>query len=139
VKQALERTEDGRHLLEGIRELKAALGAGLLRSPVIVSTWILEGLIRIKAKAQGDWKEGFSSQTFGQLIANKEILGMFPQGLRPRVLALADFRTASAHNTGAAAYVAEGQLAASIVVDTAASWFGPGESRTPPERPVGVG
>lgn len=138
VKRTLERSEEGRQLLEGIRELKAALGAGLLRSPVVVSTWILEGLIQIKAKAEGKWRDGFSALTFGQLVANKEILAMFPSGIQPRVLALADFRTPSAHNTGAAAHVAEGQLAASIVVDTAASWFGGGAQGPPSASSPGI-
>lgn len=138
VKKALEESEDGRQLLEAIRELKVALGAGLLRSPVVVSTWILEGLIRIRAKAVGKWKDGYSSQTFGELVGNKDLLELFPAGLQPRVQALAKFRTPSAHNVGAAAHIAEGQLAASVVVDTAASWFGSKNPPVPPAQPAGI-
>jgi hypothetical protein len=123
VVEALGASADGRQILEGMRELKTALGEGLLRSPVVLATWVLEGLIRIKAKMEGKWKEGYSEQTFGQLIANREILEMFPTGLQPRVKAVAAFRTPAAHNTGAPAHVAEGQLAASVAVDSAVSWF----------------
>ncbi len=137
VVEHLKESEDGRQLLEGLRELKAALGAGLLRAPVVMGTWIIEGLIRVKAKAEGKWKEGYANLTFGQLVGNKDLLDLFPPGLRPRVRALADFRTPSAHNTGATPHAAEGQLAASIVVDTAASWFAsrPEHAAAAPGRP----
>lgn len=68
VVEALEGSPDGRQILEGFREMKGALGEGLLRSPVVLATWILEGLIRVKAKIEGKWKNGYSVQTFGQLL-----------------------------------------------------------------------
>ena len=128
VVESLGATEDGRQILEGFRELKTALGEGLLRSPVVLSTWILEGLVRIRAKLTGRWRDGYSSQTFGQLVANPELMALFPDALQPRVRAIAAFRTPSAHNTGAATHIAEGQLAASLALETAVNWFDSGHA-----------
>ena len=138
VVEALGTTEDGRQILEGFREMKTALGEGLLRSPVVLATWVLEGLIRVKARLTGTWKDSYSSQTFGQLVGNREIIELFPDSLRPRVRALAAFRTPSAHNTGAATHVAEGQLAASVAVDTAVGWFGGDTAQGPAQPPRGA-
>lgn len=138
VIESLGSSDEGRQILEGFREMKTALGEGLLRSPVVLATWVLEGMIRVKAHLTGTWKEGYSSQTFGQLVANREIIELFPENLQPRVRAVAAFRTPSAHNTGAATHVAEGQLAASVAVDTAASWFSGGTAPSPPQPPPGV-
>lgn len=138
VVETLAASPDGRQILEGFREMKTALGEGLLRSPVVLATWVLEGLIRVKAKIEGKWKQGFADQTFGQLVANKEILELFPSSLQPRVKAVASFRTPSAHNTGAATHVAEGQLAASVALDTAVGWFGGGSAPPAPRPPQGI-
>jgi hypothetical protein len=124
VVESLASSGDGRQILEAFREMKTALGQGLLRSPVVISSWILEGLIRIRAQIVGVWKEGYSTQTFGQLVGNPEVLEMFPRSLQPRVRAVAALRIPSAHNTGAGAHVAEGQLAAALALETAVSWFG---------------
>jgi hypothetical protein len=138
VVESLGSTEEGRQVLEGFREMKTALGEGLLRSPVVLATWVLEGLIRIRARLLGTWKDGYSSQTFGQLVGNREILEMFPDSLQPRVRGVAAFRTSSAHNIGLPTHVAEGQLAASLAVDTAVTWFGPGTGSSAPQPPAGV-
>lgn len=48
---------------------------------------------------------------------------MFPSNDRPRVKAVAALRTPNAPNTGAAAHLADAQLAATLAVDTPALWF----------------
>jgi hypothetical protein len=135
--QALGSDPEGRQILEGFREMKIALSEGLLRSPVVLAAWVLEGLIRVKANHDGKWKEGYGSQTLGQLLGNREILEMFPPALQPRVKAMAALRTPSAHNTGAAVHVVEGQLAASVAVETAIQWFDATAPPSPPEARPG--
>jgi hypothetical protein len=141
VVEHLKDSEDGRQILEGLREFRTALSTGLLRASVVLGTWLIEGMIRIRATTKGKWKDGYAKMTFGQLVAQEDLLGLFPMTLQPRIRALADFRTPNAHNTGAAPYAAEGQLTALIVAETAASWFGmtdQGPASAPPRTPPGL-
>jgi hypothetical protein len=123
VIEGLRATEEGRQILEEFRELKTTLANGLLRAPVRAATWILEGVIRIRARTAGVWQDEWSKLTFGQLIALPQVQALLPPSLRHRLNGLADFRTPNVHNLGAQPAAAEGQLAAAIARDTVVEMF----------------
>lgn len=126
-KEAIEnlaKQERGKSLLEGIKELQKSMSAGLVHASITLSTWILEGLIKIKAQNQEIWKEEYEQKTFGQLVSMEEVNKMLPVNMRDRIKGVANWRKPHAHFKGAKTVREEAQLVSYLVKDLAEEWFG---------------
>lgn len=126
-KEAIENLagqEMGKSILEGIKELQTSLSAGLVHGCITLSTWNLEGLIRIEAKNQGIWDESYERRTFGELVNIKEINEMIPSKMRDRIKGVVSWRKPHAHFKGAKTMREEAQLVSHLVEDLTEEWFG---------------
>ena len=118
----LEGTSDGRPILASLEELKRAVGNGMIQGTITLSTYVLEGLIRVVAKARDVWSDAWDRKTYSELLEVPQILGLFPASVKDRARALADLRRPSAHYKYTTSLPAEAQIAAKTVEDIVAAW-----------------
>ncbi len=118
----LEGTSDGRSILASLEELKRAVGNGMIQGTITLSTYVIEGLIRVVAKARNVWSETWDRKTYSELLEVPQILGLFPASVKDRARALADLRRPSAHYKYTTSLPAEAQIAAKTVEDIVAAW-----------------
>lgn len=124
VKNALGSSKEGQSVLEGIKELDLAIKGGLVQSAISLSTWVIEGMIRVKLTVMGKWKREWDHKTFAQLLEQSDVEQSIPPGLRARFKALAAVRTPSVHFKEGTSVPSEAQLGVSAVVQLAEEWFG---------------
>lgn len=123
ISEDLQKDEDGKILLNAISELQSAIRNRMTHATLVLSTYIIEGMIRIVAKRKGIWNPEFEDKTYGQLIHCKELEILFDKRLLEKARGLNAFRIGGAHFTGLQSFMAEGQVAIVIVQTLLPSWF----------------
>lgn len=115
VVEILSKTSDGSEMVAAIMELSAAIKSKMSHSSLTLSTYILEGIIRIKAKKKGVWKNAFQEKTFGQLLNEKDIEKVIPAGALSKLKGLNLFRVPAAHFMGINTVIDEARIAIQLV------------------------
>lgn len=118
----LRRSEDGGRVLASVAELQSAVTAGMVRATIQLSTVVIEGLIRVRARATNIWDTAWENSTYGQLVSLRPIRAMLPAEVEARAMALADLRPPSAHLKATDALPGEAQTAVRTVEDLLAAW-----------------
>jgi hypothetical protein len=111
----IETLPQGPVFLQGLSELVRAWGQGLTQSTVVLSYWALEGMIHLKARAIGHWKDEWEKKPLGYIINQPELLPWLDESLRAKIRAIATFRTPGAHFKDGVPTSAEAQIAVSVV------------------------
>ena len=125
IENSISNTEFGGEILVSINEISFLLKKGLAHSALTLSSYIIEGLIRARAKKMGIYKAEYDELTFGQLINEGEIKKIIPIGLFDEMKALNHLRKPSAHFKGVSPIVEEARIGAKIVQILAQEWFKP--------------
>ena len=124
AKATLGSSQEGRSVLQGIGELNRALKGGLFQSAVALSTYVLEGLFKMKLSVTNKWKSDYGSLTFGQLLIDKDVKEEIPGSLIDRLKALSALRIPNVHFKGSSSMRADAKFAATAVEELAKEWFG---------------
>lgn len=123
VEAFLMKETGGSEILDAMREFSLAVGNGLSRSAVSLSTIILEGMIQVKARREDAWNEEFSDMTFGKLIHQAGIKRLFPIGIFDKLDGLNKFRINASHYKAVKTIEAEAQIAVQVIRETSTYWF----------------
>ena len=118
----LKSTPEGEGVLSTLFELQTAATAGMVRATVTLATAVIEGLIRIRAKAEKVWKPEWENSQYGVLVETAEIRKLLPANVVDRARGLADLRRPGAHEKGTTTLPAEAQIAKKAVEDLVAAW-----------------
>lgn len=116
-------TEEGKEILAAMRELWLAIKNGMSHSALTLSTYILEGMIYLKANEDNVWKEEYENKMFGTLITYPDIKGLFPKGALDQVEGLNKFRRTGAHFKRIKNVVNEAKIGANIILELSTLWF----------------
>ena len=123
VEEFLRKSSSGKEILDAMRELSIAAGNGLSRSAVSLSTYILEGMIQIKARLEGIWIGAFENMTFGQLIKEEKIKHLFLPGILDKLEGLNKLRIGASHFKSIKTIESEAQIAIAVIREISTSWF----------------
>lgn len=116
-------TEEGKEILAAINELSSAIKNGMSHSALALSTYILEGMIFLKADENKIWKDEFGEKTFGGLLGVEEIRELFPKGSLDQVEGLNKFRRTGAHFKRVSHVIHEAKIGAHIIKELSIFWF----------------
>lgn len=123
VEMYFSKTDAGKEIIAAIRELSSAIKNGLSRSALTLSTYILEGMIYLKATELGIWKKAYGEKAFGGLLSINEIRDMFPDGALDKAEGLNKLRIPGAHFKGISSVIEESRIATNIILFLAKTWF----------------
>ncbi len=123
VEANILKTESGKELIAAIGEMRLALKQGMSHSALALSTYIIEGLIIIKAKEIKMWKNQWEEYTFGKLINDPEIQKFIPTEEQDKLFALNKLRIPSVHFKGASSIIEEAKIGKMIILKLAEKWF----------------
>ena len=119
----LKNDGDGKIVLEALNELEIALTNNLPHASISLSTYILEGLIRIEASKRGLWKEEYGSKSYGQLVNINELKDLFEPGELEKIQAFNAFRIPAVHFKKVRTILAEAQVGAELISQLITRWF----------------
>lgn len=122
VLQVLESEAGGAVIISALKEFARALSSRMIHGSLALSTYVLEGMMKIVSGKRGIWKQEYDVMTFGDLINKKELAPIFPKGMLDKVKGLNKFRIGAVHFTGTGSALAESQVAAAIVKDLLIEW-----------------
>ena len=119
----LKNDGDGKIVLEAINELEIAINNNLPHASISLSTYILEGLIRIEARKRSLWKEEYGSKTYGDLVHINELKDLFEPGELEKMQAFNAFRIPAVHFKKVRTILAEAQVGAELISQLITRWF----------------
>ena len=119
----LKSDDDGKIVLEALRELEMALTKNLPHASISLSTYILEGLIRIEARKRGLWKEEYGNKTYGELVYTNELKKLFEPGELDKIQGFNGFRIPGVHFKKVRTILAEAQVGAGLISQLITRWF----------------
>jgi hypothetical protein len=119
----LKNDGDGKIVLEAINELEIAINNNLPHASISLSTYILEGLIRIEAIKRGLWKDEYASKTYGDLVHINELKDLFEPGELQKIQAFNAFRIPAVHFKRVRTILAEAQVGAELISQLITRWF----------------
>lgn len=119
----LKNDGDGKIVLEALNELEIALTNNLPHASISLSTYILEGLIRIEARKRSLWKEEYGSKTYGDLVHINELKDLFEPGELEKMQAFNAFRIPAVHFKKVRTILAEAQVGAELISQLITRWF----------------
>ena len=119
----LKNDDDGKIVMEALRELEIALEDNLPHASISLSTYILEGLIRIEAIKRGLWKDEYASKTYGDLVHINELKDLFEPGELQKIQAFNAFRIPAVHFKRVRTILAEAQVGAELISQLITRWF----------------
>ena len=119
----LKSDDDGKIVLEALRELEIALKDNLPHASISLSTYILEGLIRIEARKKGLWREEYDNKTYGELVNTNELKNLFEPGELDKIRGFNGFRKPGVHFKKVRSILAEAQVGAGLISQLITRWF----------------
>lgn len=117
-------TQGGEIVLTGLYELSKIVGTGSIQAVTLVAGWVMEGLIRLKARVEGLWKEEWEKRSLGEFIDQPAIQRIIPDGLRARIRGITNFRKLGAHYKDTIPLAAEAELSTKTVEELAVLLYG---------------
>ena len=123
VEDNIGKSEFGTNLTGAIKEMSVAIKQGMARSALNLSTYIIEGFIRDRAKKMGKWDDKYSTFTFGDLLNDSVVKSLINPGLLNKLNGLNQLRIPSSHFKGTDSIIPEARIGAQIVLELAKDWF----------------
>ena len=129
IESNIEKTPAGVELIAAFREMNLAIKQGMSHSAIALSTYIVEGLIIMKAKKEGIWKEEWNRSSYGELINEKEIRKILPPEILDRAIALNHLRIPGVHFKGASTFIEDAKSGIHVILFLASRWFRPAATK----------
>jgi hypothetical protein len=123
IENYISREDGGKEILAAMRELATSIKKGMSHSALALSTYILEGMIMLKAKNEGVWDHEFEGKTFGGLLKLDKVRKLFPNGALDKAEALNKLRIPGVHFKNISSTINEAKIGANLIMELGAVWF----------------
>lgn len=123
IEKFLTQEDGGKEILAAMKELSVSIMKGMSHSALALSTYILEGMIILKAQKEGIWDEDFEDKTFGGLLNLEKVKGLFPSGALNKAQGINKLRIPGAHFKNISSSISEAKISANLIMQLAVIWF----------------
>ncbi len=123
IENFLTQEDGGKEILSAMKELAISIKRGMSHAALTLSTYILEGLINLKAQKDGIWDKEFEGKTFGGLLKLEKVKRMFPQGALDKAEGINKLRIPGAHFKNISSSIYEAKISVNLIMQLAVIWF----------------
>lgn len=119
----LSTRDDGDAFLSVIKELTQSMSRNLAHSSIALSSYLVEGFIKLKMQLEGKWEEDLEGRTLGELINKNAVKEMLGKKYSRRVRLLNQSRIFAVHAKGSRSIIHEARMSVELMKDLAEEWF----------------
>ncbi len=123
IENYLSHEDGGKEIIAAMKELAISIKKGMSHSALALSTYILEGMIMLKAKNEGVWDPEFENKTFGGLLKMDKVKNLFPNGALDKAEALNRLRRPGVHFKNISPIIYEAKIASNLIMELLVMWF----------------
>ena len=125
VENYLIQQDEGKEILAAMKELAVSIKNGMSHAALCLSTYILEGIIILKARIDGVWSSEFEGRTFGALLGLPKVKQLLPSGVLNKAEAINKLRLPGAHFKDISTSINEAKVAVALIKQLCTDWFKP--------------